>query len=90
MNFSTGKHIIKFSATWCGPCKTYAPIFDETVAKFEGVEIHRLDVDENPDATTAFGVRGVPTTLFVKDGAIVGTKVGVASSQELETFFEKL
>lgn len=89
MDFSQGKHIIKFSASWCNPCKTYAPIFEETVPEFDDVEAHSVDIDEESDLTRMYGIRGVPTTLLIKDGQIVATKVGVANPDELRELVKK-
>jgi thioredoxin len=89
MNFSKGNHILKFSATWCGPCKTYAPIFDEAVSDLTDIEIHRLDVDEFQDVAKAYGVRGIPTTLFIKDGKVIADKVGLSTVGDLKEISKK-
>ena len=58
--------VIDFSATWCGPCKKIAPIIEELAAEYEGkVNIFKCDVDENDELTSKFGIRNVPTVIFL-------------------------
>jgi thioredoxin len=60
------KKIVKVSATWCGPCKMFSPIFEE-VAKmneFSGIEFKEYDAEENPEFSEKYGIRSVPTTIF--------------------------
>jgi thioredoxin 1 len=89
MDFSNGKHVVKFSATWCGPCKAYAPIFDEAIEGVDGITFHKLDADDHSDILTQFKVRGVPTTLFIKDGEVVETKVGIQDRDTLKEIMAK-
>lgn len=58
--------LIDFFATWCGPCKQLAPVIDEMAEKYEGkVDIYKVDVDEAQELAEAFGIRSIPTLLFV-------------------------
>lgn len=80
--------VVDFSATWCGPCKKIAPIIDELAAEYEGkVNIGKCDVDENDDLTAKFGIRNVPTVLFIKGGEVVDKHVGAAKKSN---FVEKI
>lgn len=80
--------VVDFSATWCGPCKKIAPIIDELAAEYEGkVNIGKCDVDENDDLTAKFGIRNVPTVLFIKGGEVVDKHVGAAKKSD---FVEKI
>jgi len=80
--------VIDFSATWCGPCKKIAPIIDELAAEYEGkVNICKCDVDENNELTSKYGIRNVPTVLFLKGGEVVDKHVGAAPKS---TFVEKI
>ena len=61
--------VIDFSATWCGPCKKIAPIIDELAGQYEGRAIVcKCDVDECDELTANFGIRSVPTVLFIENG----------------------
>jgi thioredoxin 1 len=80
--------VIDFSATWCGPCKKIAPIIEELAAEYEGkVNIFKCDVDENDELTAKFGIRNVPTVIFLKGEEIVDKHLGAASKS---TFVEKV
>ena len=75
----------KFSASWCGPCKTLAPTFNEVKNSFSGVSFNEYDVDDNSDIASQFGIRSVPTVLLVKDGKEVKRIVGVQSKNIYES-----
>lgn len=80
--------VIDFSATWCGPCKKIAPIIDELANEYEGrVLICKADVDENDELTSRYGIRNVPTVLFIKNGEVVDKNVGASPKA---TFVEKI
>lgn len=80
--------VIDFSATWCGPCKKIAPIIEELAAEYEGkVNIFKCDVDENDELTSKFGIRNVPTVIFLKGEEVVDKHVGAAPKS---TFVEKV
>lgn len=80
--------VIDFSATWCGPCKKIAPIIDELAGEYDGrVIIGKCDIDESADLTAQFGIRNVPTVLFIKNGEVVDKHVGAAPKS---TFAEKI
>ena len=80
--------MIDFSATWCGPCKKIAPIIEELTAEYEGkVNIFKCDVDENDELTSKFGIRNVPTVIFLKGEEVVDKHVGAAPKS---TFVEKV
>lgn len=76
---SSGISLIKFSAAWCGPCKTLEPILTK-VQETSGVPVFEVDIDENPKLVELFGIRAVPTVMIFKDGVMVGNpQVGARS-----------
>lgn len=73
----TGFAVVDFHAEWCGPCKMMAPIYEEVAKLYEGkVKMGKMNVDENPNTPASFGVQGIPTMVFLKDGKAVATLVG--------------
>ena len=83
--------VIDFWAEWCGPCRMVAPIIEELAAEYEGrVVIGKCDVEENDDITMKYGVRNIPTIIFLKGGQLVDKQVGAASKDALKAKIEKL
>ncbi len=80
--------MIDFWAVWCGPCRMVAPIVEELAEEYkERVVIGKVDVDSNPDIAMKYGIRNIPTILFMKNGEVVDKQVGAASKQ---VFISKL
>jgi thioredoxin 1 len=78
--------ILQFSAEWCGPCKMLTPIIDGLAKEYsenEKVSIGKINVDENSGLSMKYGIRGVPTILFIKDGEVVDRVVGLKNRSEL-------
>ncbi len=81
--------LVDYWADWCGPCKMIAPILDETAKDYAGkLTIAKLNVDDNQALAARYGVRGIPTLMLFKNGAVVGTKVGALSKSQLSAFVE--
>ena len=77
--------LVDFWAEWCGPCKMIGPALEEMSDELgEKVTIAKLNIDENPDAPTQYGVRGIPTMILFKGGQPVATKVGAAPKSALK------
>ena len=83
--------VIDFWAEWCGPCRMIAPIIDELATEYEGrVVVAKCDVEECEEAVAKFGVRNIPTVVFIKGGEVVDKNVGAASKDALKAKIEKL
>jgi thioredoxin 1 len=80
--------VLDFWAEWCGPCRMIAPIIDELSKEYDGrVVVGKMDVDNNNDVVSEFGIRNIPTILFFKDGKLMDKQVGAAPKQ---TFVNKV
>lgn len=77
--------VLDFWATWCGPCKKIAPIVEALATDYEGQAIiGKVDIEESEDLAMKFGIRNIPTVLFVKNGEVVDKQVGAAPRATLE------
>ena len=77
--------VLDFWATWCGPCKKIAPLIEELAAEYEGKAIiGKVNVEDEDDLATQFGIRNIPTVLFIKNGNVVDKQVGACPKSELE------
>lgn len=77
--------LVDFWAPWCGPCRQIAPLIDELSQQYAGsVKIGKVNVDENPELSTQYGINAIPTLLLFKDGKIVERFQGVPPRTRLE------
>jgi len=79
------KTVIKYGATWCGPCKMYAPTFDRVASEFQGAQFQSVDVDSGDPRILEHGVRNVPTTVVIENGQ-VRKQTGNMSANQLKAF----
>jgi thioredoxin 1 len=84
-----GLVLVDFWAEWCGPCKTIAPSLEELSNEMGGsVTVAKINIDENPNTPTKYGVRGIPTLMLFKDGEVAGTKVGASPKGQIEDWIK--
>jgi thioredoxin 1 len=77
--------LVDFWAEWCGPCKQLAPILDSVAANVgDDVKVVKVNIDDNPETPTKYGVRGIPTLMVFKNGELADTKVGALPESQLE------
>jgi len=82
--------VVDFWAEWCGPCRMITPIIEELSTEYEGkAVIGKVNVDNNPEVSSKYGIRSIPTILFLKNGEIVDKQVGVATKKAIEEKINK-
>jgi len=82
--------IMIFSAAWCGPCQVLKPIIGKLKEELTSVEFEVVDIDTQPELATEMGVRAVPTLMFLKDGEVKDTAVGLLRESEIRKKIEEL
>jgi len=81
--------LVDYWAEWCGPCKVIAPVLEEIAAEYSGkMKICKLDIDANENTPPKYGIRGIPTLMLFKNGAVEATKVGALSKSQLTAFLD--
>ena len=81
--------IVDFCATWCGPCKALGPVLEELAEEYEGkIYIYKVDVDQEPELSGAFGIRSVPTLLFIPANGEPSMSPGAPSKAQLKQIIE--
>ena len=82
--------VVDFWAEWCGPCKMIGPALEEIAAAMgPKVKIVKINIDENPQTPSKYGVRGIPTLMMFKGGEVAATKVGAAPKGQLQSWIEQ-
>ncbi len=83
--------VVDFWASWCGPCKAIAPTIKELADEYDGrLVVGKCDVEENDDIAMDYGIRNIPTILFIKNGEVVDKFVGAGAKAKLKEKFDAL
>ncbi|CUR53744.1 Thioredoxin-1 [Serratia symbiotica] len=86
-----GLILVDFWAEWCGPCKILLKILDEIIEEFiNKVTITKLNIDQNPKTALKYGIKSIPTLLFLNNKKIITTKIGLISKEELKNIIVKI
>ena len=82
--------VVDFWATWCGPCKTFAPVFEATSEKYPDVVFGKVNTEDQMELAGHFDIRSIPTLMVVREKVILYTKPGAVPAQSLETLLDKM
>jgi thioredoxin 1 len=87
---AAGPVVVDYWAEWCGPCRQIAPALEEIAGEMgDKVTVVKLNIDENPEAATKYGVRGIPTLMLFKDGQVASTQVGAHPKGKIVEWIER-
>ena len=80
----TGTTLVDFWAVWCGPCKMQSPIVEAFAEAHEDVKVGKVDVDEQMELASRYGIMSIPTLMVFKDGELAAKQVGLSTMEEIE------
>jgi thioredoxin 1 len=87
---STTPVLVDFWAEWCAPCRRIAPTVEALATELEGkLAVGKMNVDENPNIPTRYGIRGIPTLLLFKAGELVDSIVGLVAKEDIKKMIER-
>jgi thioredoxin 1 len=75
--------LVDFWATWCGPCRMIAPIVEQIAEENADIKVCKVDVDDQPELTSSFGIQSIPTLIVFKNGEIANKAVGARSKEAI-------
>ena len=81
--------LLDFWASWCGPCRMVSPVVDEIAREREDIKVCKINVDEQPELASAFGVMSIPTLIVFKNGEEIDRSVGALPKARLQVLLEK-
>jgi thioredoxin 1 len=85
-----GTVLVDFWASWCGPCRQFAPVFDEASEKYPDITFGKVDTEAQTELAQAFGISSIPTLMAVRDGVVLYAQPGALPAPALEELIGKV
>ena len=78
------KQVIRFTASWCSPCKMYTPIFEKVASETSGIKFETIDVDSGDQRVIEYGVKNIPTTVILEGDKVISKQTGLIKEDQLK------